>query len=272
MAAALNSNLQGYGLKAVSGLSVAPIKTVSVSITDMILGKLADGSTIKDQLLLILGSNSSMIRPPSAASNPRYVSIEIRVFLSISDFNLKRSQFILVIAKAAGVNATSVNVTSVRESPSIRRTSSSTDVSVLVDSLSTEESVGNPKMSGNGAQSTTPRVSPSSNTTTLVSSSDDNKSTVIGAAVGATLGAIALGVLGVVIYFKKFASKEGGSDGSTDAANAENVYKTETEGQANTTGQANTEPSRSTYTAESSKHQVVELQYRHPDAPGTTFV
>jgi len=287
LAASLNSNLQGYGLKAVSGLSVAPIKTISVSVADILLSRLTDGSTVQNQLLLLLGSNSSFIKRPAAASNPRFVEIEIRLYLSKSEFESKRSQFILAIANAAGVNASSVNITSVQVSPSVRRTSSSTDVSVLIDSLSTGAgSIGNQQSASGGVSSTT-ISSPSLNKNTSVSSSDDNKSTVIGAAVGATAAVLAVALCLACIFRDNLKRSCGFSKPDTAASLPSN-----SEPGADTQGSspavvALTAPTAATATTNSVfivgsqiGHQAVNVQvleYNHPDqaplpdpAPRTT--
>jgi len=90
LTASLNANLQSYGLKAASGLSVAT-QTISISTTDMILSRLSNVSMLQSQLSSALGANAVLVGPILAASDPRYVSIQVRISLSISDFDQSKS-------------------------------------------------------------------------------------------------------------------------------------------------------------------------------------
>ena len=191
LTAALNSHLQSYGLREVSGISVM-VKTEEVLPGDQILSRLTI-KAIQDHLLITLGLNATCVTAPSVSSNLQFINVEIRVPLALSDLDkMTENKIIIGISQAAGVDSRQVNITSMSAFQPVRRSLSSTNVFIQIDTLLylstsiTTSSVStyssNASLSTNASFLVVP----------FVTSGSDSTGKIIGGAVGGSLGFLAL--------------------------------------------------------------------------------
>ena len=254
LAIALNSNLQNYGLKDISGVLVS-IQEVLVRIGDKILSRLNINS-IQNHLFSVLGLNTTCVLVPSLSSDQRFISLGVRVPLSLSDLDsISQNKIIIGISQAAEVNTNQVNITSML--PLNRRSSGSTNVFIQIDTV--------PVLTGSGLTTygSTTYISTVTSSITNVSNvlvptitaGSDNSGKIIGGAVGGSLGFLALIVLGFLAMKR---SKKDNDKFLNDNPSSNQV-----------TGALTTQETKKTYQKETEHQEVGLLRF---EKPTTTFV
>ena len=145
-----------------------------------------------------------------------------------------------------------MSISSIQDSPSFRRASSSSDVVMLIDSSGTSKTSQLSATSASNVPTTRPSVSSNVNTSgnfvpiPSVSSSGDNNAKIIGGAVGGSLGVLALLFLGFLAYRWKVGKaipEQLPPQARATTSQADNVYTSTSDDQA----------------------RVQVLEYHHPD-------